>query len=377
MRRLLIGTSLISVTVGATALVIPLYASSLGASYTEIGMLGVAYVVLGAIFSIPLGRISDTRGRRGFMILGFISTAIALTLYSFAYTIIWLVVIRAIQGLTETLVWINTQGAMADNSNLAERGKVMGLYGRAWGVGIGFGPIMASILYVSIGAFYTFLLNGALAFVSVAIVMTASLPEHKPAQQKLKTPGINTLFFAGLMYIGVVAIIINILPVYATKGLGLSIFYVGLLITVFSLSRAFLFKPFGELSDRMGHRSLILAGIIGSSLALMSFVLVSGLLTLAVVLVLLSISASAIYPSVMGALSKVGDGSNFGYLLGIFNLLMMVGWGIFPGIGGAIADAYGPTSTFVISGVILLASAVILWRILPKDKNYEAKARNV
>lgn len=367
MKRLLIGTSLMSLALGANALVIPLYASSLGANYTEIGMIGVAYIILGAIFSIPLGKASDARGRRSFMIIGFITTAIVLTLYSFAYTIIWLIVIRAIQGLTEMLIWINTQGAVADNSNLAERGKAMGLYGRAWGLGMGIGPIVAGILYASIGVFYTFLINGILAFVSAAIVMTAPLPKHKPAPQKPDTSGIRPLFFAGLIYMGMVAIIFTILPVYSTKGLGLSAFYAGLLITVFTLLRALLFKPFGEISDRVGHRPIILAGIIVSSLALMSFVLVSGPPMLVAVLIVISISVSAIYPSVFSAISKVGAGGNLGYLLGMFNLITNVGWGIFSGVSGALADAYGPTSPFLMYGVIGLVSVVVLWKILPKD----------
>ena len=367
MRRLLLGTSLVSFALGASGLVIPLYASSLGASYTEIGMLGVAYVILGAIFSIPIGKASDTRGRRGFMILGFISTALVLTLYSFANAIIWLFAIRVLQGLTETLVWINTQGLIADNSSLAESGKVMGSYGRAWGLGMGFGPIIAGLMYASLGAFYTFLLNGILAFISAAIVMTEHFPKHRPASIKPNMSGIRPLFFAGLIYVGIVAIIFTILPVYATIGLGSSAFEAGLLITLFSLLRAVLFTPFGEISDRVGHRSVILAGIVGSSLVLTSFILISSLPTLVVILVLLSISVSAVYPSVMGAILKVAGGYSLGYLFGIFNMIVMIGWGIFPGVSGAIADVYGPAFSFSIAGLVGLVSVVLLWRLLPRN----------
>ncbi len=367
MKRLLIGIFLISLTIGGTSLVIPLYASSLGANYTDIGMLGVAYIILAAIVSIPLGKMSDAHGRKGFLIIGFITTAIALTLYSFAYAIIWLIAIRAFQGLTEMLIWINAQGAVADSSNLAERGKAMGLYGRAWGLGMGVGPIAAGMLYATIGAFYTFLLSGILAFASAAIVFTAPLPQHKPVQQKMSTSGVKPLFFAGLIYMGIVAVISTILPVYSTTGLGLSAFYAGLLITVFTLLRAVLFTPFGEISDRVGHRPMILVGIIGSSLALASFIFVSELLTLIIALVILSISLSEVYPSVFSAISKIGSGGNFGYLLGIFNLITNIGWGVFSGMSGAFADAYGPTSSFLVYGAIGFVSAVILWKILPKD----------
>jgi len=367
MKRLLLGISLISFTIGGTSLVIPLYANSLGASYTDIGMLGVAYIVLAAVFSITLGKLSDSHGRRVFIVTGFITTAAVLTMYSFAPSIIWLIAIRAVQGLTETLIWINSQGAASDSSNLAERGRAMGLYGRSWGVGMGFGPVVAGVLYASIGPFYTFLINGGLSFVAAAIVFTATIPQTRPVQKKISTTGVMPLFFAGLTYMGVVAVITTILPVYSTAGLGLSAFYAGLLITIFTLLRAVLFKPFGEISDRVGHRSTILAGVILASLALASFIFVSGLVTLLIVLIVLAISASSIYPSVFSAISKIGAGGNFGYLLGIFNLITNVGWGVFSGASGALADAYGPTSSFVIYGVVVLMSAVILWKTLPKN----------
>ncbi len=366
MKRLLLGISLISFTIGGTSLVIPLYANSLGASYTDIGMLGVAYIALAAVFSITLGKLSDSRGRRTFIMVGFITTAATLTMYSFASSIIWLLVIRAVQGLTETLIWINAQGAVSDSSSLAERGKAMGLYGRSWGIGMGIGPVIAGVLYASVGPFYTFLLNGILTFVAAAIVFTAPIPQNTSVQQKVSVGRVMPLFFAGLTYMGIVGVIATILPVYSTAGLGLSAFYAGLLLTIFTLLRAFLFKPFGEASDRLGYRPVILAGVFAASLALMLFVFVSELITLVVVLVILAVSVSSIYPSVFSGISKVGAGGNFGYLLGVFNLITNIGWGVFSGVSGALADAYGPTSSFLVYGVMGLLAAIVLWKILPR-----------
>lgn len=367
MRRLFIGTFLLSFTLGISGIILPLYAKSLGASYTEIGLLGVAYIALGVVFSVPIGRVSDSRGRRWLMIIGFFTTATALTLYSLAYAVPWLIAIRLFQGFTETLIWINLQGAVADSSSISERGKAMGSYGRSWGLGLGLGPIMGGLMYASIGGPYTFLLNGVVAFVSAAIVMTIHFPKPKLVPQKTEISGIYTLCLAGLIYLGTIAIVNTILPVYTTTDLGLSAFQAGSLLTLFAFVRAIVFTPFGKISDRVGHRPTILTGIIGSSLALACFAVVSNPVMIAVVLVLLAMSAGAIYPSVMSGISKVGGGNNMGYFFGMFNAITSIGWGVFPGVGGVLADAYGPTSPFLMSGLFGLVSVIILWKLLPKD----------
>lgn len=81
MRRLLLGTFVMALSMGIVALVLPLYARELGASYTEIGMLGVAYVLFAIFLSVPVGRAGDRMGRIPFIILGFLSTSSVFVFY--------------------------------------------------------------------------------------------------------------------------------------------------------------------------------------------------------------------------------------------------------------------------------------------------------
>lgn len=141
---------------------------------------------------------------------------------------------------------------------------------------------------------------------------------------------------------------------------------IGLLIALFAGIRAALLVPMGSLSDRIGHRSIILAGMFGSALALAGIALVSGYLALAVIISIMAAAEGAIYPAVMSMISKAGEGKNLGYVIGIFNAVTMVGWGLFPGVGGALADVYGPTSPYLMCAVVALVASVLLWKLLPK-----------
>ena len=357
---------------GMAGLALPLYANELGASYTEIGMLGVAYVVFMVLLSVPVGSAGDRRGRKPLLVLGFFLTACALALYSLLDVVIWLIALRFFQGAAEAPIWVNAQSAVTDLSGRGERGRAMGTYGTSWAVGFATGPLIGGALYVAIGPAQTFLLSGLVAFIATAIIAGMPLPKPKLklAARKLQFSSIWPACFVGLIYIGIVSIIFTLFPAYATstEGLGIPKVEVGLLITLFAGIRGVLFVPLGSLSDRIGHRSTILAGMFGSAFALAGVALLSNYLALAVIISILAAAEGAVYPAVMSMVSKAGEGENLGYVIGIFNAVAMVGWGLFPGVGGALADVYGPTSPYLMCAVVALVASVLLWKLLPKKE---------
>lgn len=347
-------------------LVLPLYASDLGASYTEIGILGVAYVLVGILFSAPAGLMGDRRGRAQFIKLGFLTTAFVFIFYPFAKAVFLLIALRFVQGATELLIWVNAQSAAADLSTSAKRGRAMGAYGTSWGLGVGIGPIVGGVLYASFGAASTFLLSAVLAFVATVIVATMSTPKPKVTRERPKLSPILPACFAGLVYLGIVSIVFNILPVYVKTGLGMSAVQAGSLVTIFAGIRAIVFTPLGLLSDRIGRRSVILAGMIGASLASAGIALVSGFQSLAVMVAILAAAEGAIYPAVMSTVSNVSNGKNLGYMLGVHHAFTLVGWALFLGAGGIFADVCGPTSPFLMCTIVGLVAAVLLWKWLGK-----------
>lgn len=364
MRRLLASMFIIALAMGMAGLALPLYANDLGASYTEIGMLGVAYVIFDVFFSVPVGRVADRQGRKPLLLVGFFTTALVIALYSFAGAVFWLIILRFIQGAAEAPIWVNAQSAVADLSPRKERGRAMGAYGASWAAGIAIGPLIGGILYKAVGAAHTFLLS-ALVALTAAVTIT-SMPLKKPCVKlrKVRLRGILPACLISMVYVGVVSTIFILFPVYASK-LGMNEVQIGLLITLFAGIRAVLFIPLGGLSDRFGHRPIILAGILGL-LTSAGLALTTGYLEIAILISLLAAAEGAIYPAVMSMVSKVGEGQNLGYVLGIFNAVAMIGWALFPGLGGVLADAYGPTSPYLMCAVIALVSFALVWKLLPK-----------
>lgn len=365
MRRLLLSSFVVSLAMGIFTLALPLYAAKeLNASYTEIGMLGVAYVISDVLLSVPLGRIGDRRGRKSLIVGGFLTTALVFLAYSVVSSVALLIVLRFIQGATEAPIWVNVQSAVAERSSKERRGRAMGVYGTSWAAGLGIGPIIGGVLYSTVGARWAFIASGIIALVATAIVVTVSL--QKPTTSKRK-PSVSTIYpalLASVIYVGFVSLLTTLLPVYATKGLNMSDFGIGVLITIFTLGRAVLFIPFGKLSDRLGHRPVILLGVTGVALISFGISLAQGYIVLAFLIFLMAICESLVYPSVVSMISKAGEGKNLGLFMGIFNAVAMVGGAVFPGVGGPLADSFGPSAPFLVFAVVGIAFVPILGKML-------------
>jgi len=365
MRRLLFGSFLVSLAMGVVGLVLPLYAAGkLGATYTEIGLIGVMYVVFDIAFSIPAGMLGDRFGRKPFLLAGFLMTSLSFFLYSFCNTVSSLLLVRLYQGAAEAPIWVNMQTAIAEFSEERQRGRAMGLYGTSWAAGFGVGPLLAGWIYPKIGASWSFIGSAVLVLISALPVLLTRFGSTRTSPKRPDFQRLLPLCFTTLIYIGVVAIFHTLLPAYAVVGLDLTEFQVGTLITLFTIVRGIAFAPLGGLSDKVGAKRMILASIFGSSLVSAALGVVTGYFGLLMLSFLLALAEGAVYPAVVSSISKIGQRSSPGLVLGIFNSVGMTGWGLFPGIGGVVADAYGPSSPFLMFAIVGIISLPVLQKLL-------------
>jgi multidrug resistance protein len=134
-------------------------------------------------------------------------------------------------------------------------------------------------------------------------------------------------------------IIIPILPIFATN-LGANGFMVGVIATAYSLFQ-FFFAPFwGNLSDRMGRRPILLVSILIMAGSYVLFAHANTLILLLISRILAGIGAANISAAqaYISDISKPEDRvKNFGIIGAAFGLGFIIG----PMLGGIIKDAYG------------------------------------
>jgi len=365
MRRLLASTFMVSLAMGLTGLALPLYARDLGASYTSIGLLGAMYFAFNFLFSPLTGRFADQHGRKIPLVAGFFLVALSLALYPLINAVWWLLAVRLLQGAAEAPLWVNAQTAVADLSKPSTRGRAMGIYGTSWGIGFAIGPFLGGCLYTVIGARPLFLLGSLAALIAAFVITTASFPKPQVMFKRVISKELWSACLIGLVYSGVVGVIFTIFPVY-TRQLGFSEVGIGLFVMLFAAVRVILFIPMGGISDRFSARPIIASGLLALAIASTALAFVNGYFLIAAAISLLAAAEGAIYPSVMSIVSKIG-GQTSAYVLGIFNAVSMLGWGILPVAGGYLADNLDPVAPYLMCAVISLV-AFSLWKVSSRKK---------
>ena len=159
--------------------------------------------------------------------------------------------------------------------------------------------------------------------------------------------------------------VIPIIPFYIEK-LGASASQLGLLIALYSIMQ-FIFAPlWGNISDRIGRRPVLMIGMLGSGLAVLLFGLSTKLWMLFVSRILAGILSSAMLPATM---AYIGDSTSeeervrgMGIVGGASGLGVILG----PGLGGWLAGESLSTPFFVATALSIVTLFLIFF-FLPES----------
>jgi MFS transporter, DHA1 family, tetracycline resistance protein len=160
--------------------ILPLWAERFGARPGAIGALVATYSAFQLVFAPVWGRLSDRFGRKPILVLSLVGTAAGSLLTGLASSMMLLFVGRAVDGLSGGSVAV-AQAAVADIAEPAERPRLLGLIGAAFGLGFVAGPALGGLAALG-GPRIPFLVAAGLAACN-AVVALVRLPETNPAER--------------------------------------------------------------------------------------------------------------------------------------------------------------------------------------------------
>ncbi|MFH5184196.1 MFS transporter [Paenibacillus sp. TAB 01] len=169
-----------------------------------------------------------------------------------------------------------------------------------------------------------------------------------------------------LVFTGI-GLIIPIMPAYMTE-LHIDGTIVGLLVAAFSLTQL-LFSPWaGRMSDKLGRKKIIVAGMLLFTVSEWMFGVVSSPVFLFASRMLGGVGAALIMPAIMAYTADVTSTEERAQGMGFMNAAITTGFIIGPGIGGFIAE-YGMRAPFYAAAAAGAAAAVITLLFLPESLN--------
>lgn len=159
--------------------------------------------------------------------------------------------------------------------------------------------------------------------------------------------------------------VLPVLPLYLRER-GASYALVGVIVASALVAQAIGQWPAGRLAERFGRREMMVAGLLVAAAASIAFVLPVSIGWLIALRFVQGLGFAAAAPAELAAVADVVPPAQLGRAYGWVAAAQQGGFIFGPAIGGFLA-VFGRSTVFAVTGVALIAAALVVARTLPKS----------
>jgi len=371
---------------------LPFFATELGATGFQVGVVMTAYSGMQFLFAPMWGRLSDRIGRRPVLLISIAGNVAAMLLFAFSTNLVVFFLARAFAGMSNANIG-TAQAYIADITPPEERTKGMGLIGAAFGLGFVLGPAVGGVLAShshaapALVAAGLSLLNLVLAWFN----LPESLPPEAREAAKQRRGSRLQAFKASLShpylpYLFLVFFLVTVgfsqlettFALFTAKRFhwderanGYLFGFIGI---VLALVQGGIVHP---LRKRISEATMLLAGTAGLTLGLLLLPFARTPAALVAACAVLAVGNGLTSPALSSLVSKQAPAHAQGRVLGVNQSMGSIARVLGPLIGGAAFQYGGDEAPFLAATAILVGAVVIAARIFRQRDSAQVPAAEV
>lgn len=367
--------------VGLERTVLPLVAQQ------DFGILGksaavsfiISFGVVKALSNLYAGRIADAIGRKRLLITGWLIGIPIPFLVMFAPSWGWIVFANILLGINQGFTWSMTVNMKIDLAGPKYGGLVVGLNEFAGyfavsvtallsgyiasAYGVRPQPFYLGVAYSLIGLFLSifFIKNtksagtgGSSSPISLGKAFAITTWKNKQLFSASQA-GFMTNFKDGMAW--------GLFPLFFTSQ-GLDLKSIGTIVAVYPGAWGLLQLVSGPLSDRIGRKWMISAGMFIQGVAILSIVSMHSFSSWLFGAFLLGLGTALVYPTLQAAVSDLAHAEWRASALGVYRFWRDFGYAAGALVAGLLADALGISSSMIVVGFMAVISSLITVSLL-------------
>lgn len=387
---LLVGVSaLVGGMVGQERTIVPLLAFERFGLSTATAALAflVAFGLTKAVTNLAAGVLADRVGRKPVLVAGWIVGLPVPFLLILAPDWGWIVAANVLLGINQGLTWSTTVLMKIDLVGPRRRGLALGLNEASGYASVAVTAFLTGLIAESAGLrpapfFLGIAIAGLGLGASVLFVRETrghALSERTPTAgpgpatlqenerrwlQLLWRSTVSDRSLSAASQAGLVnnlndALAWGLLPI-VQAGAGLSLGEIGLLAGAYPATWGIAQVATGALSDRIGRKRLIVAGMLAQAVAIASIAAWTGFIPWLASAILLGLGTAMVYPTLIAVVADVAEPSRRGAITGIYRFWRDLGFAVGAILVGLLADRFDARAAILVVAVLTAGSGVVV-----------------
>ena len=361
---------------GMLMVLIPLYIRVLPA--VTVTSLAIKSALVFSVFGLfaaasypVMGRLSDRLdSRKPFVLAGFAGFVVLAVACAEIDTFEQLLVIRAAQGIMVGVMVPAILAMLTNVSTSDSRGRSIGIYSTIRGIGPAAGPAVGGIIAGAWGYSAGFYACAVLGLVSLLLVNSIVKETHetrlgdisKDKTDRTSDGEIKLFVYATFTTMLAIMIVATLLPVYEVH-LDASIGGLGVSLSAYFSARLLFQTPIGILSDRIGKRNMVAAGLCITALLLLGMAHVTSVPQLFALMFVAGITSAAVNVPALASGADLASPGMIGQQMSLFPMASAIGMVVGPLLGGIFATQFGFASPFYLCAGLMVAVGVLIMRL--------------